>query len=394
MNISNAEKERRRLKITDEIQELSNELNEIYIHEQTFSIISDKKKEVLKEYLAKRKEIKQYLPDINDLVLNNIIYVVFDIHANVKNPRQYMKIPESMILFKLMTSDYGTFSCPHIERREYIKELIYDYIQRRGTKYTKRNNIKYFKMLMNLMIEPLQDSIDLRRSELRKVTEKKGFTQKNLEKIGYGSVSVKNAKHFTNSDKLIHIHSFIDAPSKKIVKKEYYIDLHFPNTWNQINVIHPNYPRINLVDYVDATLLGSSWLKINMKDIFDLFKHVKYVFLVDFSCTNGGNAENISDLKKFYHNVEGNSITSNINDYIYMGPYNILNEYEQEAEDARLKKANEEKAEINFDKGYNNLMKSRNPFWRNSPAKNYNQMNKSNKSWLRRALRFTRKLYN
>ena len=398
--LSNAEKEKMRLKITDEIQELSNLLNEICIDEQRFLFLDkkqilDKKNEVLKEYLAKRKEIKQYLPDINDLIMNNTIYVVFDIHANVQNPRQSMKIPESMTLFKFMTSDYGTISCPHKERREYVKHVLDFHTQYRKTKYTKRNNIKFFKMLMKEIIQPLQESIDMRISELHKVTQKKDFTKKDLMGIGYGSVSVKNAKKFTNANKLIHIHGFIDS-SKKLVKKEYYINLDFANDWNQINVINSKYPRINLVDYVDATLLGKSWLKINMKDIFDLFKHVPYVFLLDFSCSDTNN----NDFKQFGQNTEGNSITQEIQNYNNSSPYNILNEDEQKAEDARLKlleiaaqKRAIEKAELNFDKGYNNLMKSRNPFWRNSPAKNYNE-NVTNKSWLRRALRFTRKLYN
>jgi hypothetical protein len=392
MNISNAEKERRRLKITDEIEELSNELTKIYVDEKTFSIVSDKKNDILKEYLAKRTEIKQYLPNINDLVINNTIYIVFDIHAKVQNPHQFIQVPESMTLFKLMTSDYGTISCPHKEIKNNIKYLIHYYTERRTTKYTKRNNIKFFKMLMKKMIDPLQESIDRRLLELQRVTQKKDFTQKHLHEIGYGSVSVKNAKNFTTATKLLHIHNFIDS-RKKMIKKDYYIDLNVPNKWNQINVMNVKYPKINLVDYVDTTvvnksLLHKAGLKINMKDIFDLFKHIKYVFLVDFSCSNTDD----NDLKQFAQNTEGNSITQEIENYNNSSPYNILNENEQELEDARLKLL--EKAEINFDKGYNNLMKSRNPFWRNSPNLNENQMNKSNNSWLRRALRFTRKLYN
>jgi len=397
--LSNAEKERRRLKITDEIQELAIELNHLSMFEQRFFMFSDEKPKVLKEYLAKRKEIKQYLPDINDLVMNNTIYVVFDIHAHVQKHLQFMKVPESMTLFKLMTSDYGTISCPHTERRQYIKHVIDFRTKHRNTKYTKRNNIKFFKMLMKEMIQPLQESIDMRLSELRKVTQKKEFTQNNLQKIGYGSMTVKHVKKMINANELLHIHSFLDS-SKKIVKKDYYIDLNYPDDWNQINIIHPKYPKINLVDYLDIKVVQQHWLQFNMSDIFDLFKHVPYVFLLDFSCSNTVDNNNF---KQFARNTEGNSITQEIKNYNNSSPYNILDEEEQHAEDARLKLLENaartqaiEKAEVNFNKGYNNLMKSRNPFWRNSPGKNYNEnTNKSsNKSWLRRALRFTRKLYN
>jgi prepilin-type N-terminal cleavage/methylation domain-containing protein len=93
-----------------------------------------------------------------------------------------------------------------------------------------------------------------------------------------------------------------------------------------------------------------------MKDIFNLFKHIKYVFLVDFSCSN---TVHNNDLKQFAQNTEGNSITQEIQNYNNLSPYNILNENEQEVQYTRLKLLENaartraiEKVEVNFNKGF------------------------------------------
>ena len=104
------EKEKMRLLITKQKLYLKKKIVEKnnIIKSKDSDLIEIHKKErdqLIKYYFMKHNEIKQYLPDIKDLVVNDTIFIVVDVHGEIVFPYSSINVPKSMSLFKLMESD-------------------------------------------------------------------------------------------------------------------------------------------------------------------------------------------------------------------------------------------------------------------------------------------------
>jgi hypothetical protein len=90
-----------------------------------------------------------------------------------------------------------------------------------------------------------------------------------------------------------------------------------------------------------------------MQNVFDLFKRIKYVFFVDESCSEASSNSNFVQnvVKDKAEELEGKSITKNIENYNNISPYNTNNVYEKEREPSRTQEEN------NFNNEYDRHMR-------------------------------------
>jgi hypothetical protein len=130
-----------------------------------------------------------------------------------------------------------------------------------------------------------------------------------------------------------HVHYY--EHGGKIAEKVYQIDFRGRDDYDKLNVVNNKYPNLNLLHYLNIdtpTTMNKLFINIDMKDVFELFKGIKYVFFVDQSCSS------ISDNNNFKANraqtiaeeLEGKSFTQNIINYENTSPYNTNNVYERE----------------------------------------------------------------
>ena len=321
--------------------------------------------QLIQYYFMKHNEIKKYLPDIKDLVVNDTIFIVVDVHGEIMFPYSSIDIPKSMSLFKLMETDYGALSCIPPKYVYRIREIMQYYIYHRSDKNTHRNNIKFIKNLLSKIIPIFKSSINSKTSNLIKVK-----TNKSLKKtLGFNNWSNQTMNRFLTSKMHVHKYSSNLEKSKHIMKKIYSINLNEYDKMDGIYAMNKNHRYVNLIDYVDIKLEKDYYLTIRMEDIFNLFKDVKFVLYIDTSCSSREGTNNIlNHLKQTAHNIEGNSITEEIMNYNNSTPYNGSFEYEQEQQ--KIKETIKENMNRFYDEGWNTLKKNRSetrrklPLWR------------------------------
>jgi hypothetical protein len=343
-DLEKMKKEERRLEISDELRSI-----------RMMIVEENKKTEFLKSkrhlstlidlYKEKRSEIKKYLPKIKDLLVDGILFVIVNVHGGVDINRHntytgrlrkyllerygigsvdYIQIPKSMILFKAMSSDYGASSCMlkndrlHGQHSEIIN-AIHKNIKDRTHKGTRRNNIKFMKKTMKEINTIINNDMEKRKSHKTR--------------------NVPNNVRYLSSKS--HIHSYMN--NGKIVKKIYDISLVKDDVFDNIYVISNTYYKVDLLHYIDVDIFDH-YISIDMQDIFDLFKRIKYVFFVDESCSNATSYSNFvqNTVKHKAEALEGKSITKNIENYNNISPYNTNNVYETERQQTGPSRTQEE----------------------------------------------------
>jgi hypothetical protein len=320
--------------------------------------------QLIRYYFIKHNEVKKYLPDIKNLVVNDTIFIVVDVHGEIIFPYSFIDIPKSMTLFKLMETDYGALSCLPPAYVYRIREIMQHYIYHRSDKNTRRNNTKFIKKILSTIIPIFKSSINSKTSNLIKVK-----TNKTLKKtLGFNNWSNQTMNRFLKSKMHVHKYSNSDkslSSSKRIIKKIYSINLNVYDKMDGIYAMNKNHRYVNLIDYVDIKLEKDYYLSVRMEDIFNLFKDVKFVLYIDTSCSSREGSNNVlNHLKQTAKEVEGNSITQEIINYNNSSPYNSSFEYEQEQQKIK------ENMNRFYDEGWNTLKKNRAetrrklPLWR------------------------------
>ena len=320
------EKERKRIEISTEIRRIRSNIVELNnskkkpINKFKIKQIDEQIVEQIEAYKQKRIEIKQYLPEIKDLLEDGILFVIISLHGLIPRKPKDIKIPDSMVFFKTMSSDYGTVSCDFglhglaktlgdFNMFSDIKQLISRSIQSRKGKGTRRNNIKFMKENMKHVIKIMQDRMTALKAS--------------------GKSSNLQDKRFADSS--AHAHYYEHGGN--IVEKTYQITLSGDDDYDRIYVVNKKYDKLNLVDYIDVDIDDSNdFMNIKMINVFNLFKDIKYVFLADLSCSSS-DSSNANETMRIQYNaeqIEGESITDNIEQYVNTSPYNTNSAYERE----------------------------------------------------------------
>ncbi len=362
MNQDQDEDDEMRLLLTEEINKIRHRIVTKYqtiqsILESSDHSTLDRNRSELKhmkmEYMYRRNEIKQYLPNIRKLLTNDTLFVIVDVHGEIKLPYEEISVPPYTNLFKLMDVDYGSTACIERKSIKKIKTKIMQYISNRREKNTRKNNIKFIKKILSNIIPYVKQSINNTKEILNYIEKNKSMKQFSK----YKNWSNQEMSRYALST--FHIHN-----PKHIIKKLYAIKLYEYDTYDKIHVIHPKYKNINLIDYVDTELIND-YLVIKMQSIFDLFQTIKYVLYIDTTCSIPIETNNVlNQFKQNAKEVEGNSITQHIINYNNSSPYNGSIEYEQEQQKI--------KENINhfYDEGWNTLKQNRAetrrklPLWR------------------------------
>jgi len=259
--------------------------------------------DLIEKYKDVRLRKRKYLPKINDLLMNDTLYIVNDVHGiieKIHNP-DTIDIPDTMNFYRILTSDYGSCALSNIDdRMEYIEEI--QNFLKIPYKNTDKNNKKRIKTIISLLIKKIKTQMNFAKSE---VNERNNMTVKNM-------IRYKQSSHHVN-----------DFKSKKIIAKNLVMNLNDNDDTDTICVVHPTM-NINLMDYLDVTE-DNGVLYFNLKQIFDLINDVKYVLFIDLSCSVAlGNFNNniLNNFKAKAKEIEGQSITNNVTNYVNRSPYN------------------------------------------------------------------------
>ena len=105
--------------------------------------------------------------------------------------------------------------------------------------------------------------------------------------------------------------------------KRHTVFLNKTDPYYGIVLVHPRW-TLNLLDYIDVELInGAMWF--NTSQIIDLIKS-KYVLFIDLSCSSSTKANatnaNLNHLKKRAKEIEGPSITKELENYLDLSPFN------------------------------------------------------------------------
>jgi len=261
------------------------------------------KVELIETYTEVRLEKREYLPHISELLINDTLYIVNNVHGGIVNMHKpdIIDIPDTMDFYRIMTSDYGSCSIGNIfHRMEYIQE-IQKFIKI-PYKNTDKNNKKRIKTIISVLIKKIKPQMNFTKSQVNHRT----------------NISAKFKNLYKKSDH--HAHDFT---SNKIIDKTLQVNLNVNDGANSVSVVHPM--EINLIDYLDV-IEDKGILFFNLKQIMDLIKDVKYVFFLDMSCSWSAegisNNDILNNFKAKAQEIEGPSITNNITNYVNTSPYN------------------------------------------------------------------------
>jgi len=318
-------KERKRIEISTEIRQIQRLISDEHMIKKELTqtkqptIEVDKKiEDLLQLYKNKHDDVKQYLPKIKHLLEDGILFVIVSLHGAITELPTNIRIPHTTVFFKAMTSDYGATSCDrydtnHEESLFYqLKTMISQEINIRKDKGTRRNNIKFMKKTMKNVLNKINTHMD----------DTKKFKLQNMKELRY----------------LIsqgHVHYYEHGGN--IVEKEYQIQIDTRDNFDQILVVNKKYKHLNLLDYLNLdipTTPDKTTIDIRMKDVFKLFKGIKYVFFVDQSCSSLSVPNDFMSnrAQTLAQELEGNSFTQNIINYENISPYNRNSVYERQRE--------------------------------------------------------------
>ena len=318
-------KERKRIEISTEIRQIQRFISDEHMIKKELdrmkqpTIEVDKKiEDLLKLYKNKHDDVKQYLPKMKHLLEDGILFVIVSLHGAITELPTNIRIPHSTVFFKAMTSDYGATSCDrydtnHEESLFYqLKTMISEEILVRKDKGTRRNNIKFMKKTMKNVLNKINTHMD-----------------------DHKKIKLQNMKELRYLISQGHIHYYEHGGN--IVEKEYQIQIDTRDNYDQILVVNKKYKHLNLLDYLNLDIPTTSQqttIDIRMKDVFKLFKGIKYVFFVDQSCSSLSvhNEFMANKAQTLAEELEGKSFTQNIINYENISPYNRNSVYERQRE--------------------------------------------------------------
>jgi len=268
------------------------------------------KKDLIASYLETREDKKIFLPTIEQLTVNDTLYLVNFVHGgvNIKNDEgrivqnntvQTVDIPDTMNFYRLMASDYGSFACT-------LPREVYRYISNKNNfltikrKNTHRNNIKTIENIISKGLKKTKAYMGI-----RKMTRTMAATEKQ-----------KNRYETSKA----HIHFF---KKSKMIFKEHYVYLYRIDNIDAIHVANPQID-INLLDYLDVTI-EDGVIRFNLADVIKLIESVKYVLFVDLSCSSTTREVTNNETNRFKSlakRIEGPSITDKMALHVNASLYN------------------------------------------------------------------------
>jgi hypothetical protein len=266
--------------------------------------IENLKRDLIEKYKEVRLEKRQHLPEISELLVNDTLYIINNVHGGIANLRTpaTIDIPDTMNFYRILSSDYGSCGITITENiTEYMKKIRKNL--KNSYKNTDKNNIKRIKTIISLLIKETKSQMNFYKTVVN----------------GRTNVTVKIRNRYKKSTH--HVHDF---KYKKLIAKILSINLNVNDNVDCIYAIH-NTMEINLMDYLDV-IEHKGYLFFSLKQLFDLIKDVKYVLFLDMSCSGAeGNLNNnviLNNFKAKAQEMEGPSITNNITNYVNTSPYN------------------------------------------------------------------------
>jgi len=251
-------------------------------------------------YVKTIEEQRPYLPPIEELAVNDTLYVVNFVHGDVtmknemgtytnEHPPLTVDIP--MNFYRIMASEYGAISCISPKESEKYMSIINHFL-RKERKNTHRNNTKIIKRIIATLLKKTRDFMNKKKGRIR--TTQQRFNQTNP-----------------------HVHYVKES---KIISKNYYVYLTDETTY-QINVGNRDFD-VNLLHYIDFKI-NNGVIEFNLADIIKAIEHMKYVLFIDLSCSNSDHMTNkeLNNFKSLAKRIEGPSITKEMEMHLNLSPY-------------------------------------------------------------------------
>jgi hypothetical protein len=117
-----------------------------------------------------------------------------------------------------------------------------------------------------------------------------------------------------------HVNHFKGSP---MMVKQHTVYLNKTDPYSGVILVNPRW-TLNLLDYIDVEIMNG-FMKFNTSQIMDLIKS-KYVLFIDLSCSSSVKANatnaNLNHLKKRAKELEGPSITKELENYLDLSPFN------------------------------------------------------------------------
>jgi hypothetical protein len=259
-------------------------------------------KKLIDLYVKTIESQRPFLPPIEQLAVNDTLYVVNFAHGDVDmknknmvytNERPPPTVDIPMNFYRIMASEYGAIACTSPKETEKYISIIDNFlkIQRKNT---ERNNTKIIKRIIATLLKKTRDFMKNKKNRIK--------------------TSVQKQKKFDETD--AHVHYVKDS---KIILKNYYVYL-TDDSIDEIYVGNPDF-NVNLLHYIDFKIKNGV-IEFNLEDIIKVIKHIKYVLFIDLSCSNG-NATNkeSNDFKSLAKRIEGPSITKQMEMHLNLSPY-------------------------------------------------------------------------
>jgi hypothetical protein len=258
------------------------------------------KNDLTEYYLVTRGEKRKYLPTLEELKhfeINDTLYIINYVHGAI-NDEETIDIPENMDLYRILASDFGSLACTRGDELQNYISKINNFLNI-PRKNTHRNNIKNIKRIITTLLKKTRDFMRGKRESLFMGTER--------DRLRYiGSQA--------------HVHHFKGSP---MMLKTQGVYLNKVDPYYGILLVHPRW-SLNLLDYIDVEL-RNGFMRFNTRQIMDLIKS-KYVLFIDLSCSSSDKAnatnENLNRMKSRAKEIEGKSITKEIEQYLDLSPYN------------------------------------------------------------------------
>lgn len=244
---------------------------------------------------------RPYLPPIEQLAVNDTLYIVNFVHGDVsiknemvytnEHPPPTVDIP--MNFYRIMASEYGAIACSSPKESEKYMSII-DHFLKKERKNTHRNNTKIIKRIIATLLKKTRDFMNNKKGGIRTTQDK------------------QNRFNQTNP----HVHYVKES---KIISKNYYDYLTDDSTY-EINVGNPDF-NVNLLHYIDFKI-NNGVIEFNLADIIKAIQHIKYVLFIDLSCSDGyGTNKELNNFKSLAKRMEGPSITKQMEMHLNLSPY-------------------------------------------------------------------------
>lgn len=261
--------------------------------------IEELKNDLTEYYLVTRGEKRKYLPTLEELKqfeINDTLYIINYVHGAI-NDEETIDIPENMDLYRILASDFGSLACTRVDELNRYMTKINNFLNI-PRKNTHRNNIKNIKRIITTLLKKTRDFMGGKRESLFMGTER--------DRLRYiGSQA--------------HVHHFKGSP---MMLKTQGVYLNKVDPYYGIILVHPRW-SLNLLDYIDVEL-RNGFMRFNTRQIMDLIKS-KYVLFIDLSCSSSDKANatnaNLNHMKTRAKEIEGQSITKEIEQYLDLSPY-------------------------------------------------------------------------